>query len=744
MASAIPIPPADLHRRVAGPTSDERNYEENGRRAREDIVGLLPSGWAWEGKRVLDFGCGPGRVLRQFVAESELAELHGCDIYGPDIAWLQANAPAHVQLFVNDELPPLDRPDASFDLVYAVSVFTHLVDSWSRWLLEIHRVLKPGGLFVTTFHHEANHAQIAAVDPEPWSEDRVGMNVVFPSAGWDQGGPAVFHSRWWLEAHWGRLFELRELRPSGFGGVPQGVVLLSKKDVSLRPGELERPEPGEPREYEAARHNLRQLRNEIAILTADRDGKAAQLEARTDRVPAVRAGTTAAPMPRPMGVNVVGYLHGELGVGEAARQLIAALDTQDVAVMPINRRLTDTRTAHPYACVEAPSHGPFPVNVICENALATVRCAEVMGEGFFADRYTAGLWFWEVSAFPALWDDAFGILDEVWVASDHVADAVRARSPIAVTKIPLPVAPAAPAELGRDALGLPDGFLFLFVFDHNSVLERKNPLGLIDAFTRAFAPGSGRALAIKAINGDKRPADRDRLRAAAAELPDVHLVERFHSAPEKNALIAACDCYVSLHRSEGFGLTLAEAMWLGRPVVATGYSGNLEFTTPDTAWLVEHAMCPIGPGCDPYPADGEWADPDLDHAARLMRELAEHPEAGAERAARGALAIREAHAPQAAGPVIAARLKEMAHLPRRPPSPSGELAELRRLVAAGPRPAPGLGRLRGTAREALLRTLKPLTAHREQVDRELIGALAGIRYQQGIQLAQALASRRRA
>ena len=215
--STIPVPPAELHKRVAGPLSDEDNYERNGLRAREDIVALLPGDWEWEGKRLLDFGCGPGRVLRQLLHEGEQGELHGCDIHGPGIVWLRENAPPGVQLFVNGELPPLDRPDSYFDLIWAVSVFTHLVDSWSRWLLEIHRVLKPGGLFVTTFHNEADHPQFAAYDSEPWSEDRVGMNVMSPAVGWEKGGPAVFHSRWWLEAHWGRAFEIEGLRRSGFG-----------------------------------------------------------------------------------------------------------------------------------------------------------------------------------------------------------------------------------------------------------------------------------------------------------------------------------------------------------------------------------------------------------------------------------------------------------------------------------------------------------------------------------------------
>ena len=272
------------------------------------------------------------------------------------------------------------------------------------------------------------------------------------------------------------------------------------------------------------------------------------------------------------------------------------------------------------------------------------------------------------------------------------------------------------------------------------MFERKNPLGLIDAFTRAFPTGSGPALAIKAINGDKRPAERDRLRAAAAEHPGVHLIEHFHTASEKNALIAACDCYVSLHRSEGFGLTMAEAMWLGRPVIATGYSGNLEFTTPETAWLVDHAMCPIGSGSDPYPADGEWADPDLDHAARLMREVAEGPEEAAERAVRGAREIRGAIR-RGRRSAIAGRLAEMAQLlaaragirRARRAAPPG-----RRRSAARPGPRASAGR----RPDALLRGLRPLTAHRDQVDRELIAAVEEIRSQQGVQLAQALASQR--
>lgn len=265
MVSSTPVPPTDLHRRVAGQLSDESNYEANGHFARESILSLLPPEWSWEGKRVLDFGCGPGRVLRQFGAEAQQAELHGCDMHEPSITWLRHHAAPRLQVFVNDELPPLPRQDCSFDLIWAVSVFTHLTDSWSRWLLELHRLLGDGGRLIATFHGQEDYPRHPIHD-EPWREDLHGMNVLAPGTSWDVGGPAVFHSHWWLKAHWGRAFDIEEIRPSGFGRLTQGVLCLRKRDVALTPDDLERPEPGEPRELEAARHNVRQLSREATAV----------------------------------------------------------------------------------------------------------------------------------------------------------------------------------------------------------------------------------------------------------------------------------------------------------------------------------------------------------------------------------------------------------------------------------------------------------------------------------------------
>src|SRR5262249_31339872 len=156
-----------------------------------------------------------------------------------------------------------------------------------------------------------------------------------------------------------------------------------------------------------------------------------------------------------------------------------------------------------------------------------------------------------------------------------VADALTAVSPVPVVHVPMPVWLPGHPRAAREELGLPEGFVFLFVYDYNSVFARKNPLGLLDAFLRAFPDArEGASLVLKSINAANHAAAHAQVVAAAAEHEHVHLIDRFLSPMDKNRLIMSCDAYASLHRSEGFGITLAEAMLLGKPVIATGYSGN--------------------------------------------------------------------------------------------------------------------------------------------------------------------------
>ena len=274
----IPYPPLELANRVGSleaAADPFELYDALGSRAKRDIVSLLPRDWSFDGKRVLDFGCGAGRTLRHFVAEAASAQFHGCDIDESSIAWLEQHASPPFNVFVNGEVPPLAVPADSFDLVYAISVFTHLTDTWSAWLLELHRVLADDGILIATFI--GAHAAHWVTDA-PWDDAATGMNVLKPGQRWELGGPMVLHSPWWIRAHWGRAFEILELRPGGFAtdsAEGQGAVVMKKRPVTLSVEELERLEPNEPREALAASRNTRQLVRELIELRASHDQLAA-------------------------------------------------------------------------------------------------------------------------------------------------------------------------------------------------------------------------------------------------------------------------------------------------------------------------------------------------------------------------------------------------------------------------------------------------------------------------------------
>jgi SAM-dependent methyltransferase len=272
----LPLPPAQLAHRVGVVDQDDPvgSFDAMGAEIREMVVGIQGADWFTEGKRVLDFGCGAGKLLRHFLAEAERCEFIGCDIDEPSIEWLREHFSPPLSVFVCDEKPGVPLPDEHVDLALAMSVFTHLTDHWAGWLLEIHRVLRPGGRFVCTF---LGHGMSESIAGEPWDPDRIGMNVLRPWQPWDSGGPSVQHSEWWLRAHWGRAFEFERVEDrDGFG---HGLLVLRKRDVRLTVEELETPEPGEPREVDALRHNVAQLAAETSALAIDRDLIMSQLQA---------------------------------------------------------------------------------------------------------------------------------------------------------------------------------------------------------------------------------------------------------------------------------------------------------------------------------------------------------------------------------------------------------------------------------------------------------------------------------
>jgi len=445
------------------------------------------------------------------------------------------------------------------------------------------------------------------------------------------------------------------------------------------------------------------------------------------------------PGPRASSVNVAGYVRAENGVGECARMIVATLDAAGVEHAVIDFDRTDSRQQ---ADFEATGDAGHPTNIVCINADQFQNFAREHDD-LLRDRYTIGVWNWEVERLPRAMAASAGSADEIWVASEHTAKAVRAAVDKPVFVFPIPVVRRETPKLQRTELGLPEGFVFLFCFDFDSVFERKNPLGVIEAFSRAFAPGEGPQLVIKSVRGDAHPGQLERLRVAASSRSDVHVMDGYVTTERQHALMASADAYVSLHRAEGYGLTIAEAMANGTPTIATAYSGNLEFMDETNSWLVAYDLVPIAPGCDPYPTDARWAEPDLDVAAAAMREVVADPANARVRGERAASDIGRLHAPATRAWFVLDRLEAAAEANPPPPplpplpkramepirtEPSKALAEIRELLERGPdleSPSrmPGISR---RFRTFVLRVLRHHDEHRLLVDKAIIAAIEEI------------------
>ncbi|MGB9184461.1 MAG: glycosyltransferase [Solirubrobacteraceae bacterium] len=440
-------------------------------------------------------------------------------------------------------------------------------------------------------------------------------------------------------------------------------------------------------------------------------------------------------------VNVIGYLGETLGLAEAARSYVTALSTAGVPVstkaitpdLPIDE---DQRSIARYGStgwqdLSSPVAPAF--NLACLNGDHLHELIRTRGEGVLEARPTIGQWGWETDVLPASWAKGVRHVDEVWVYSTFMAKNLGRLLPVPVVVVPPAIVTPDPGEVEL-SMARDDRFTFVFMLDFFSTLERKNPLGLIDAFTRAFSPDEGPRLLIKTINARFRKAAADELRFRAGGRGDIEFVDGYLKPAEKAALLARADCYVSLHRSEGFGLPLAEAMAQGTAVIATGYSGNTDFTTPFNSYLVDWTPTRVGPDSVVYPADGTWAEPDLDHAAGLMRRVWEHPDEVLQRVTHARSDIQRLYAPSVVGAIARARLERLAddntHKPRgRDGLSDPGLDRLEEALAfdlsegAGPAPSGAAGMLRRT----VLRLIRPFTFHEREVDHAVLAALKDLR-----------------
>ncbi|MFA5058939.1 MAG: glycosyltransferase family 4 protein, partial [Opitutaceae bacterium] len=267
---------------------------------------------------------------------------------------------------------------------------------------------------------------------------------------------------------------------------------------------------------------------------------------------------------------------------------------------------------------------PHPVNVFHLDALQSEEIDHHHGPRFRSGKYNIAYWAWELPEFPDGWVSAHRFFDEIWCPSEFTRTAIAAKVPKPVLAMPHAIDFPVPRGNFRAKFGLPERtFLFLFVYDLNSTQARKNPGAVIAAFRKAFAGAGHVGLVIKTHNPDRHAAAFAELRAELSTLPNTRLISDTLSRTAIIELQQACDCFVSLHRAEGFGLNLAEAMFLGKPVIATDWSGTAEFVNAANGFPVNYRLVTLDRDQGPYARGQVWAEADVEQAAHWMRRVVE-------------------------------------------------------------------------------------------------------------------------
>lgn len=362
------------------------------------------------------------------------------------------------------------------------------------------------------------------------------------------------------------------------------------------------------------------------------------------------------------GINLVGYIAAELGVGEAARSLARACSAAGVPYSVVDVGYQSSNLQRDTQALANAVEQRFAIDMLYVNADQTQATVDFLKSKQLSSGYKIGFWHWEQPVIPAAHLGAFELLDEVWVPSNFVRDAVAAVSPLPVVVVPHALQFEATPGVQRSAFGIPDDKLAaLVMYDFHSYQQRKNPQAAIAAFRRATAGRADAVLVVKTINGHHHPEAQAELVASLADLPGTVVIDQFLTRQQVWDLQSCCDLLVSLHRAEGFGLAPAEMMYLGKPVVATGWSSNMDFMNAENSMPVHYTLAPLAQAVGAYPAGPLWAEADIEHAAACIRRLLDDAVLRQDMGRRAAADIRRQLAPAAVGKLVAERLKAIIH-----------------------------------------------------------------------------------
>ncbi|PRD54426.1 glycosyltransferase [Sphingobacterium gobiense] len=327
------------------------------------------------------------------------------------------------------------------------------------------------------------------------------------------------------------------------------------------------------------------------------------------------------------GINILGYINKQFGLGEGVRSNIRSISSTGIPYVlndfkeKISPDIKDENTDGLVITEE----NPYDINLIQINVDNFERLLNSNGASYFAGKYNIGFWAWELELFPSSYQKYIDLLDEIWVPSNFCLNAISQISNKPVLRfmhsIDIPE-----NDITRNDLGLPaDKLIYLTIFDYHSSLHRKNPYAVIKAFEDAFGDDHSKLLVLKASIGVEYPNAKNELYSYIENKKNIMLIEDILPREKLYGLINNCDVFVSMHRSEGFGLTMAEAMYLGKPVIATAYSGNTEFMSAFNSVLIPYTLIPTGDNYMYSDLNNYWADVDINEVSLALKRLGESP-----------------------------------------------------------------------------------------------------------------------
>jgi len=360
------------------------------------------------------------------------------------------------------------------------------------------------------------------------------------------------------------------------------------------------------------------------------------------------------------GVNLIGYIQGEIGLGQSCRLVAESLAASKVGFTIYNySQVSAMRMGDDSWNYKVTNTTPYNINIIHINPYELPLAYFRIGNSVWDRRYNIAFWLWELESFPDEWKLAVNLVDEIWTPSEFVSSSIRKITNKPVRTVPYAVKTPICGTYTRTDFNLPDDkVLFLCMYDCNSTMSRKNPIGAIDAYKQAFF-GTDKNVGLVVKVNNSQQSDLDDIKEAISTCSDVFIISEALSKEQVNALIACVDVYVSLHRAEGFGLVPMEAMFLGTPVIATNWSANTEFMNNDVACMVDYTLTSITQDSGPYKAGNRWAEPKIVHAAEYMKKLAVDTGLRDSLAEKARFHVMEHFAPERADRIIRSRIEEI-------------------------------------------------------------------------------------